>query len=84
LLSTIFAGRVDDLKSFLVDERIPEGWESHVRARVGLTFTASLLKIIEIEGSINVKEYEAKIAAEAAAIAALSNEDGNDYYPKRE
>jgi hypothetical protein len=73
---------VDDLKSLLVDERIPEGWESRVRARKGLTFTASLLTIIEIEGNIKVKEYEAKIAAEAAALAAFSTEDGDSYYSR--
>jgi len=77
-LLTIFAGRVDDLKCILIEERIPEGWESHIRARKGLTFTASLPAILGIEGGIQEKKYEAKIAAEAAAMAALSNKDG--YY----
>jgi hypothetical protein len=47
----------------LIEERIPEGWESRVRSRRGLTFTASLFKILRIEIGTVVKESIARIAA---------------------
>ncbi|KAJ7109647.1 putative chloroperoxidase [Mycena crocata] len=34
----IFGGKVTDLELFLKEERIPEGWESKMRSRMGLTF----------------------------------------------
>ncbi|KAG7095701.1 hypothetical protein E1B28_006415 [Marasmius oreades] len=36
----IFGGRVDDLRTMLVEERIPEGWESVCQARKGLTMAS--------------------------------------------
>lgn len=59
---TIFGGRVSDLKSFLIDERLPEGWESRVRARWGLTFAKFNLTVFPLEFSINEKKYRAKQA----------------------
>ncbi|KZP28459.1 Cloroperoxidase [Athelia psychrophila] len=35
---SIFGGRVEDLRTFLLEERIPEGWEPGLRSRFGLTF----------------------------------------------
>ncbi|KIM40630.1 hypothetical protein M413DRAFT_446057 [Hebeloma cylindrosporum] len=60
---TILGGRVDDLQSILIEERIPEGWESRVRSRRGLTFTGSIFKVLRIEGGIDEKRYSAKLAA---------------------
>ncbi|KAF7977962.1 hypothetical protein HWV62_2059 [Athelia sp. TMB] len=37
---TIFGGRVEDLRTLLLEERLPEGWESRVHSRFGLTFAA--------------------------------------------
>jgi hypothetical protein len=37
---TIFGGRIEDLRTVLLEERLPDGWESRVRARFGLTFAA--------------------------------------------
>lgn len=37
-LLSIFGGRVEDLRIFLLEERIPEGWEPRLRSRFGLTF----------------------------------------------
>jgi hypothetical protein len=36
-LLTIFGGCVPDLYTFLVEERLPDGWESRVRDQMGLT-----------------------------------------------
>jgi len=46
---TIFGGRIDDLRTVLLEERLPDGWQSRVRARFGLTFAAfngTVLKVI--------------------------------------
>ena len=57
-LLAIFGGRVLDIKSFLADERLPEGWESHARNRWGVTIAKfNLLLAIRLELSINEKKY---------------------------
>jgi len=63
---TIFGGRVHDLQSILIEERIPEGWESRVRSRWGLTFASFNLIVFPLEFSINEKKYRAKLASEAS------------------
>jgi hypothetical protein len=45
---TIFGGRIKDLEPLLVEERIPEGWESRITARKGLsmiTFNRTVAKV---------------------------------------
>lgn len=37
---TIFGGRVEDLRPFLLEERLPENWQPRVRSRMGLTMLA--------------------------------------------
>lgn len=69
---TIFGGRIDDLESILVEERIPEGWESRVRKKMGLTFASFNFTVFKVERGINEKKYKAKIAAEAAAATSAS------------
>lgn len=70
-LLTIFGGRVKDLETILLEERLPEGWESRVRRRLGLTFaTFNLTTVWWLELGTNEKKYLAeKAGAEAAAIA---------------
>ncbi|KAJ7148755.1 Chloroperoxidase [Mycena crocata] len=59
-LITIFGGKVADLEPFLREERIPQGWESKIRSRMGLTFltfnsiVAKVEKGIKEEGKKNV------------------------------
>jgi len=65
---------VNDLKSFLTEERLPEGWESRIRSRMGLTIAAFNITILKLERSIDEKKYKARIAAEAAAASATSAE----------
>lgn len=38
-LLTIFGGRINDIYTFLTEERLPDGWESRVRDQMGLTFS---------------------------------------------
>lgn len=73
---TIFGGRVDDIESILIDERIPEGWESRIRKRNGLTFAAFNPVVYKVERGIDEKKYQAKIAAEAAAVSDKEAEGG--------
>jgi hypothetical protein len=60
-LLTIFGGRIDDIRSILMDERIPDGWESRVRSRYGLTFAKFNFTVLPLEFSINEKKYSAKM-----------------------
>ena len=57
---TVFGGRVQDLRPFLMEERLPENWEPRVRHQMGLTmleFNNVVMKIElgireEVDGSI--------------------------------
>ena len=45
---TIFGGKIKDLRPLLLEERIPDGWQSRVRHRMGLTmfeFNQSALRV---------------------------------------
>jgi hypothetical protein len=55
---------VDDLNSILLDERIPEGWESRVRQPYGLTFTHFNKTVIAVAFGVNEKHW-AEAAQEA-------------------
>ena len=70
-LLTIFGGRVNDLKPFLLEERLPDGWESRVRSRFGLTFLAFNTTVLPLEFSI--KEGKASDAPAPAAAPATSS-----------
>ncbi|KAK7447727.1 hypothetical protein VKT23_013983 [Stygiomarasmius scandens] len=48
-LLTIFGGHVPSLRTFLTEERIPEGWESCIKARKGLTFARFNLTVFKVE-----------------------------------
>ncbi|KAF7358966.1 putative sterigmatocystin biosynthesis peroxidase stcC [Mycena sanguinolenta] len=62
-LLTIFGGRLADLEPILTEERIPEGWESRIRSRMGLTFMAFNRTVFKVEGGI--KEGEGAVLAES-------------------
>jgi len=66
-LLTIFGGRVRDLESVLIEERLPEGWESRVTARLGLTFAKFNFTVLPLEFSTNEKKYRDKLASEQQA-----------------
>ncbi|KAG1831041.1 hypothetical protein EV424DRAFT_1300796, partial [Suillus variegatus] len=48
-LVTVFGGCVDDLHNFLHEERLPEGWESHIRQPHGITMMQLNKTILGIE-----------------------------------
>jgi hypothetical protein len=49
---TIFGGRIDDIRSVLLDERLPDGWESRVRTRFGLTFGTFNWTVFRVENGV--------------------------------
>jgi hypothetical protein len=51
---TIFGGRIDDLRTFLLEERLPEGWEPKIRSPYGLTIGAFNKTVLRVE--LGVKE----------------------------
>lgn len=46
---TIFGGRVRDLATILIEERLPDGWEPRVRDRFGLTFAQFNMTVMPVE-----------------------------------
>ena len=42
-LLRIFDGRLNDIYTFLTENRIPNGWESRVRDQMGLTFFSFIM-----------------------------------------
>lgn len=66
-LLTAFGGRVSDLESFLIEERLPDGWESRIRKHYGMTFATFNATILKIEFGVNEKKYREK----------LTNTEGN-------
>jgi len=66
---TIFGGRVDDLEAMLLDERIPDGWESRILEPMGLTIIAFNLTVAKVEGGIDEEKFIADRAAAGGAAA---------------
>ncbi|KZV72559.1 Cloroperoxidase [Peniophora sp. CONT] len=46
---TIFGGRVRDLATILIEERLPDGWEPRVRDRFGLTMAKFNMTVMPVE-----------------------------------
>ncbi|KAH7886161.1 Chloroperoxidase [Phlebopus sp. FC_14] len=55
-LLTAFGGRVEDLRPFLLEERLPEGWESRIRQPYGMTILTFNKTILTVE--LGTKEPE--------------------------
>lgn len=70
-LVTAFGGRVDHLHSFLHHERLPEGWESHIRQPHGLTLTTFNKTILGVELGVREQDW-AEAAREAVEHRATS------------
>lgn len=56
---TIFGGRVEDLRTVLLEERLPDGWQSRVRSPFGLTFGAFNITVFKVASG--VKEVPPKV-----------------------
>ncbi|KAI9438157.1 Cloroperoxidase [Lactarius indigo] len=52
-LLTVFGGRLDDIYTFLTEERFPEGWESRIRDQMGLTILAFNRTVFRVELGID-------------------------------
>lgn len=60
-LLTIFGGRLEDIETILLEERLPDGWETRVLEQYGLTLITFNLKTVnKVEKGID----EAKFIAE--------------------
>ncbi|KAG2159330.1 Chloroperoxidase [Suillus bovinus] len=70
-LLTIFGGRVNDLRSVVLHERIPDGWESRIRQPYGLTFTHFNKTVLAVEFGVREKDWT-EAAQEAARQRATS------------
>ncbi|KAJ7699308.1 Chloroperoxidase, partial [Mycena rosella] len=64
----IFGGRVADLELFLKEERIPKGWETKMRSRMGLTFLEFNRTILKVERGIKEEPVTAVESHPAAAV----------------
>ncbi|KAG8220434.1 Chloroperoxidase [Butyriboletus roseoflavus] len=64
-ISTIFGGRIDDLRTILLEERLPEGWESRVRKPYGLTMLTFNWTILPMEFSIREADWTVGAASQA-------------------
>jgi hypothetical protein len=57
---------VKDIEPILVEERIPDGWESRVLAPYGLTLTTfNSSTVMPLERSIDENKYRATLAPES-------------------
>ena len=61
MLVTVCGGRVQDLYSFLLEERIPDGWQPRVRSARGLTFLTTQTVVLPIE--LGVEEEVREVLA---------------------
>lgn len=65
-----------DLETILLEERIPEGWESRVRRWFGLTLAQiNLSTVMRVEYGINEEKYIREKAAAQAKAAVVHEED---------
>ncbi|KAG6896806.1 hypothetical protein C0992_005906, partial [Termitomyces sp. T32_za158] len=59
-LLTIFGGRVKDLETILLEERLPNGWESRSRERQGLTILTFNRTVAKVERGVDESKYARK------------------------
>ena len=64
---TIFGGRIDDLKSMLLEERFSENWEPRVRSYFGLTMVAFNGTVLPVERGVDTKAYLESLRAKDAS-----------------
>jgi len=58
----IMGGRIEDLRPWLIEERIPEGWESRYRTRTGLTIAEFNKTVLTIELGVDQAAAEKALA----------------------
>lgn len=59
----------------MIEERIPDGWESRILRPYGLTFATFNRTVLKVEFGVDEKKHRAKLAAESGGEgdAATSN-----------
>ena len=62
----IFGGKLDDLETMLLEERIPDGWESSTKARHGLTILSFQSTVKAVAKGIDEREAAREMEGEAA------------------
>jgi len=60
-LLKIFGGRVDDMRTVLLEERLPDQWESRVRQPYGLTMLAFNGTVLPVEFGIRESDWEDEV-----------------------
>ncbi|KAG6843549.1 hypothetical protein H0H87_003322 [Tephrocybe sp. NHM501043] len=56
-LVTAFGGHIKDLEIFLLEERLPEGWEPKIRERNGLTILSFNKTVLTVERGIDESKF---------------------------
>jgi len=64
---TVFGSHVSDLESILIEECLPEGWESRVRKPFSLTIASSQPTVLKVEFGIDKHKYATQASSTAAA-----------------
>jgi hypothetical protein len=64
---TVFGGRQKDLKTVLTEERFPEGWESRILARKGLTMAMFNRAARKVELGIDEKKVQVAPVADTGS-----------------
>jgi len=72
-LLRILGGRISDIRPFLIEERIPEGWEPAVRSRVGLTLANFNFTVLPLEFGVEKYVREIGKQGETTTAAAAAN-----------
>ncbi|KIJ63556.1 hypothetical protein HYDPIDRAFT_113007 [Hydnomerulius pinastri MD-312] len=70
---TIFGGRLDDLRTVLLEERLPEGWESRVRKPYGLTMLTFNWTVLPVEFGIRESDWAPDAKQKAKAVQGSEN-----------
>ena len=74
----IFGGKLDDLETMLLEERIPDGWESSTKARHGLTILSFQDTVKAVAAGIDegaaAREMEVEAAIEVEGEKAIEVE----------
>ncbi|KAI0717887.1 Cloroperoxidase [Cerioporus squamosus] len=71
----VFGGIVEDLRAFLLEERLPDGWEPRVRHRAGLTMIEINLTIGQVEFGVE-EEVDGSMTAPRPSASGSSQKTG--------
>lgn len=72
---TIFGGQVGDLRAVLLEERLPQGWESRVRRPYGLTMFTFNLIILTTELGVREADWAVDIEPAVGDASQASGEE---------